>query len=343
MLIYTAQKFKIPDFIGDGKRTVSEIASYTETESEDKVERLMYALAAEGYFTLLKERVFANNELSVVLRRDHPVSMAAHVGHNVEVCWTAWGKFAELFGPNGIDCPWDEANPQYAASAGNGGFFGSNGLMASDPVQEEQFMRAMAIIEGSGGEAMAKGGPFERFSRIVDVGGSRGHFLVRLLRMYPGKTGIVVDRPPVIQMAMTKNAENEEINDVIHKIGYFGGDFFDETKMPEIEDGDVLMMRHILHDWSDADSLRILQTLRAVIGDKKASLLIGECAMPDRDQLGISEFGNVHRMDLEMMVSFAAKERTPKEWRALLAAGHFNIDAFHSTESCVHWIECSPK
>lgn len=36
------------------------------------------------------------------------------------------------------------------------------------------------------------------------------------------------------------------------------------------------MLRHILHDWNDADATRILATLRAAIGDTAVTLCLVE-------------------------------------------------------------------
>jgi hypothetical protein len=44
-------------------------------------------------------------------------------------------------------------------------------------------------------------GPWSKYKRVVDVGGSRGHFLHRILTAHPNTTGIVVDRPSVIKLA----------------------------------------------------------------------------------------------------------------------------------------------
>ena len=88
VLIHTAQTLKIPDFIGDESKTVADIAKYTKTDNVENVERLMYALAAIGYFTLAKERVFSNNDLSSCLRRDHPVSLAGMIGTIKTACFS---------------------------------------------------------------------------------------------------------------------------------------------------------------------------------------------------------------------------------------------------------------
>lgn len=46
--------------------------------------------------------------------------------------------------------------------------------------------------------------------------------------------------------------------------------------LPKAEDGDVYMMRLILHDWHDMDSVAILSSVRQAMGSAKATLLIVE-------------------------------------------------------------------
>lgn len=46
--------------------------------------------------------------------------------------------------------------------------------------------------------------------------------------------------------------------------------------MPKAMDGDVFIMRLILHDWDDKDSIAILSSIRCAMGTAKAKLLIIE-------------------------------------------------------------------
>ena len=46
--------------------------------------------------------------------------------------------------------------------------------------------------------------------------------------------------------------------------------------VPAAENGDAYLLRLILHDWSDDDSIAILSSLRQAMGDVKAKLLIVE-------------------------------------------------------------------
>ena len=46
--------------------------------------------------------------------------------------------------------------------------------------------------------------------------------------------------------------------------------------MPIGEDGDAYLLRLILHDWSDSDSIAILSSIRQAMGNAKTKLLIVE-------------------------------------------------------------------
>lgn len=46
--------------------------------------------------------------------------------------------------------------------------------------------------------------------------------------------------------------------------------------LPKAKDGDVYVIRLILHDWDDADSTLILSNIRKAIGSADAKLLIVE-------------------------------------------------------------------
>jgi hypothetical protein len=50
---------------------------------------------------------------------------------------------------------------------------------------------------------------------------------------------------------------------LVPRMSFSGGSFFDAGKVPAAcSDSDVFTMRQILHDWSDADSLKILKQVR---------------------------------------------------------------------------------
>lgn len=127
--------------------------------------------------------------------------------------------------------------------------------------------------------------------------------------------------------------------------------------IPEAQDGDAYIYRCILHDWSDGEAIRIVQSLRKAVGKSAvtvhfievAALLLPaqptsnplyaffgcKCclaAKPDgaRMQAVIEpEFDDIVYQrglsDVAMMAAHHASERTRAEWAALLASGGFRL------------------
>jgi hypothetical protein len=50
--------------------------------------------------------------------------------------------------------------------------------------------------------------------------------------------------------------------------------------MPQPKAGDAWVLRHILHDWNDADAARILAAMRAAMGSTPVTLCLCEVSMP---------------------------------------------------------------
>ena len=350
-LAYVIQKYKIAEFIGDGNgpKSVQQIATYTRTKNVAYIERFMYACASIDMFKIDGEKRFSNTSLSAVLRRDHPNSMAGWIGHHYEIGSRVWCNFSKMFGPKGSDIlAWNIAFPDFEFSPLNNKR-GIWDMYDKNPHHEEQFTRMMEALEGLGGLAMASDGPFEGHSRFIDIGGSRGHFLTKLLKMYRKSTetdnngpkmtsGILFDLPSVINIA--KEVFDPELRKD-KRITFCPGDFFKVTTIPKIRNGDCIYLRYILHDWGDHEAMNILRNLRLAIDDKRVSLLIGESAMPDRDRIGTPPA--VHSIDMEMLAYFGgASERCPSYWKKMLNATGFSMVAIHSTRSLLAWVEARP-
>jgi hypothetical protein len=111
---------------------------------------------------------------------------------------------------------------------------------------------------------------------------------------------------------------------------FVSGDFFQEGSVPEARDNDVRCMRCVLHDWSDEKCLIILRSIRPKMGNKKATLLVGESAAPDRTtSVGVPSV--IHNVDVQkMMAVFGdALKRAPKMWKELLNQARFDMEAIH--------------
>jgi hypothetical protein len=142
ILAHICQKFTIPDFLATGPKTIEEIAQHMKHKGDkEDIERLMYALAADGMTKLDKNSPdpnaprFVNSALSAVLRSDHPNSCRGFIGHNVDDLWNAWGSLPLAFGPDAVDA-WDVAWPEYPLKEG-----GIWKLYEANDWREEQFGR----------------------------------------------------------------------------------------------------------------------------------------------------------------------------------------------------------
>ena len=75
-----------------------------------------------------------------------------------------------------------------------------------------------------------------------------------------------------------------------------------------------------LHNWSDAKAHEILTSLKPALTKGYSKLLINEYVIPDQGAHWLST-----ALDIIMMSSLCASERTEQGWRALLQSAGFKI------------------
>jgi hypothetical protein len=91
-----------------------------------------------------------------------------------------------------------------------------------------------------------------------------------------------------------------------------------------IKGADVYFLKHILHDWSDLVSVKILQNIVPAMtpfeNSKGSRILIMDSLMPGMGEVPLTAMQLNTAMDLQMMAALGAKERTRAGWEALLRA-----------------------
>eukprot|EP00951_Prasinocladus_malaysianus_P025049 scaffold218336_cov33-Prasinocladus_malaysianus.AAC.1 len=150
---------------------------------------------------------------------------------------------------------------------------------------------------------------------VADIGGSQGAVMAAVKEAEPTIHAINFDLPEVISRVPG-----------IDGVKMMGGDIFDSDTIPE---ADLYLMKHILHDWSDEASVRILENIHAASGpDAKLLLAEGIVAEPGaEDPLKKSLLS----IDMMMMVC-GGLERTKSEWEALLLEGGWALDEVTATD-----------
>ncbi len=147
------------------------------------------------------------------------------------------------------------------------------------------------------------------YSVAVDVGGADGALVHSLMQHNPRLRGIVLDRPENAAAA----AAAAKARGLADRTEAIGGDFF-----KSVPKGDLYLLRFILHDWEDADAIRILESCRRAMNPGARLVVIeaffaepGEAIPPNMIDTQVPLF------DLHLMLAVNGKERTVAEHSAL--------------------------
>lgn len=293
------------DLLTDGPRSSDQLATATET-NPGALYRLLRALAAFGLFHEENNGRFTLTELGDALRADAPESVAG------------WAAFV---GRRNIRDAWSSL--EESIRTGENAFKLAHGISvweyrAQNPVESEIFDRAMAssskLVIGSLIEAY----DFGRFGTIVDVGGGNGTLLHALLAEYPRLDGVLFDQSHVVEGV-----------DFGVRGRVVAGSFFESVP----GGGDAYLLKWIIHDWNDEDSVTILRNVRANGG----TLLVVERIVDPPNEGPETKLG-----DLNMLVGPGGQERTLDEFRSLFEAAGYELAGETPTASGMHVIEGTP-
>jgi hypothetical protein len=309
--LYVAAKVGVADLLKDGAKTVGDLAAATET-SEDALYRILRSLASHGIFNETAPKTFSNTPYSEPLRSDVAGSFrngAIFMGESWH--WNVWG------------------NMLYSAKTGRPAWGHTHGAEVFDyfpahPEDAEIFNGAMTDMSVATAPAVVEAYDFSGIETLADIAGGHGYLLSQILRANPGLKGILFDMPHVVAGA-DYLLEWQQTTGRIEKVP---GDFF-----REVPASDGYIMKHIIHDWDDERCLMILNAIRAAMRDG-GKLLIVESVVPESNEPHYSKL-----LDLEMLVSPGGKERTPGEYRELLAQAGFRLTQIVPTRSPFSIIE----
>lgn len=137
---------------------------------------------------------------------------------------------------------------------------------------------------------------------IVDIGGGVGHELLEFRRRFPQSTypgrAILQDLPDTLLQLDMAALEAAGIEFMAH-------DFF--TPQPVVG-AQFYYMASIIHDWSDADAVRIFDNVRPAMKIDHSSILVVDLVVPDE------RVPWWHAMlDITMLANVCGKERNQKE------------------------------
>ncbi|KAK4363662.1 hypothetical protein RND71_018903 [Anisodus tanguticus] len=147
---------------------------------------------------------------------------------------------------------------------------------------------------------------FQEVKQLVDVGGALGLTMASIVSKYPHIRGINFDLPHVIKDAPAYPG-----------VEHVSGDMF--QSLPQ---GDVIFMKHVLHDWDDDDCIKILKNCWKSLPNSGKVVLV-EHIKPEYPENNIFS-KNAFFLDVFMMIATpGGKERTKEEFATLAKKSGF--------------------
>ncbi|XP_011069564.1 caffeic acid 3-O-methyltransferase-like [Sesamum indicum] len=146
---------------------------------------------------------------------------------------------------------------------------------------------------------------FSSLSSIVDVGGCTGAAVGIIVAKYPHIKGINFDLPQVVKNAPSYNG-----------VEHIGGDMF--VQVPK---GDVILLKHILHNWNDEKCIKLLKNCYKALPDK-GKLIVMDYILSNNPKTDVhAKYAS--GMDIIMLMNLEGKERTTDEFETLATKAEF--------------------
>jgi SAM-dependent methyltransferase len=301
-VVTTAARLGIADALGDGERSVDDLAAACQSHA-GALRRLLRALATMGIVSESQPDRFALTELGRSLRKADPEGAWAEVvfwGDLLSANWThltecvrtganAW----EVMERQGVASPWFK-DPEAAA------IFGA--VMGTDAAESRA--------------PIARAWDFSTCRVVADLGCGGGALLLAILAEHPNVRGMLVDRQDAIDRASARIASSP----LASRCQLIAADLSREVP----PGADVHLLSAVLHAYTDERAAGILRNCRSVL-PSDGRLLVIEYVLPELFNRVDDDLEERVMSDLNMLAVTGGQERSAAEWRSLLTSGGFEL------------------
>ncbi len=314
--LYVAVELGVPDLLADGEMSATELAKRNKV-NEDFLRRILSYLCTLGIFEKTDQDQFKNNELSDLIRRDHPTTLAPTIRmYGTSWTWSAWGNLLK------------------AVKEGESAFQITHQMPCFDFLGKDDEASSIFDFRMNGRperrlKPLLENYDFSPFQHLVDVGGGQGGILFGILEKYSQLRGTLFDLKQSIEHARKLMRQRS----LEKRCALVEGSFFDSVP----EGGDLYLLGLIIHDWDDDRSIQILKNCRKAISQKGKVILLERVIQPRAPQ------PDTLMIDLEMMVmTEGGRERTETEYGLLFKKAGFSLDrVIQAQPMCI--LEASPQ
>lgn len=309
--LHVAVQLDLPDQLAQGHGDVLTLAQVCQCEC-DGLQRLLRALCV---LQVCRERHDGRFELTTTgeaLRRnpsDGSASLRALALWWGGAMWPMWGDLAYSV-RTGLS-----ARTRQTGSK-------NYSYLDKQPDVAILFHEAMQAMTAMIAEDVAQLDTWREARQLVDVGGGNGTLATALALAHPQLHVTVLDREdakPAVDNPFSALA-------LAGRANFIAGDFFDTTPVC----ADHYMLKSILHNWDDSACRKILAACAAAAAPG-ARLLLIERIRPERLKPTQHDEALV-RTDLNMLVGLGGRERTLREFNALISQGGFEMVGVTKTQ-----------
>ena len=313
--LYVAAKLGVADVL-DPQPLAAETIADAVGARRSQLRRVLRALVAAGVFCELEDGRFASNDAAAALRADAPGRTRDVVINFGEEMYRSFGELLHTVrtGETAFDSVYGAplfeyyaANPETQASAA--------ARMQARTLRVAREFAASDVLRGA--------------RTLVDVGGGTGTLVAEVLRHHPEIDGVLLEQPGMLELATGYLSEQG----VADRCELVEGDFFSSVPAG----GDLYVLKSVLHDWEDDQSVAILRNCRAAMDDA-ARLVIVELILPPR-MTPSAPMLSAALLDLIMLAFAGGRERTEAEFTQLLDQASLRLESTTVLTAGPHVIE----
>ena len=312
--VCTIAELGIADQVEAGSPQPVESLARASGTHERSLYRVLRFLASHGIFQEKGNRQFDHTPLSQCLRSDAEGSFrpAAQMLHRIYPFWDGL-HHSVITGEPGFNKVFGQPLFDY---------------LGTHPDLAPFFDAAMPAIHGHETAAMLEAYDFSGIHFLADIGGGNGSLIGAVLQRYPKLKGLLFELGHVVGRAR----ESLKAYGVDDRCSVIEGNFFESLP----SGADTYLFRHIIHDWTDEQSVQVLNNCRKVIPNN-GRLLIIEAVVPSGNEPSLAK-----DFDMVMLVLPGGIERTEEEYRLLFKQAGFQLSSITPTKSLVSVVEGKP-
>jgi len=312
-VVGTLAELAIPDRLASGPLAFDELAKQIDCHPE-ATHRLLRAAVSIDVLSETTNGHFGLAPLGHVLRSGVPGSMReSAIALTASGHWLPWGRLAEAVRQGVRQTPTTLGRELFD-------------YYAETPSEASAFTGAMANRPTAIAEEVARALDTSTAEHVVDIGGASGTIMAALLERNPNLQGTILE---LAHAALRARAAIAELG-LSSRCTVLEGDFF-----KVVPQADIHILKHIIHNWDDEQSVRILSNCARALRKNGRVVLV---------ERALSEHGYASRTslaDLNMLVLLPGRERTAKQYATLLQAVRLRLDRVIETASAMQIIEAS--